>query len=131
MTREAYLEIRPQFLDVERRFARKIGIIHNGEWDGSRVYNGDEVPLNVVSKRKQISKPNEPVSIVPPPIVGHNKYRDCTFVPFVSNDQLVFVSLLLFGGKTINGKEVAAYRRKYGKWLLIGANAKAYMLSHC
>ena len=126
MTVSGYAVERVPYLKDERVYQESVGVIHNGKWDRDRVYNGDEVPLNMLSFCKQITGPNERVSIIKPPIVGHNKYRDGTLVPFLSGHILLFCVLILHGGSTVR-TELRGYSGLFKKWLYITCNAKAYV----
>ena len=62
----------------------------------------DEVPLFLCKKNlNQVSKRNERIQIRAPPIVGHDKYRDATFIPFINNINLLFLVVIIKGGITI------------------------------
>ena len=66
------------------------------------------------------------VQLAPPPIVGHDKYRDFTVVPCIFGCGLLFVMIILFGGPTVR-KEVKALEPKYRKWVIVECNKTAYM----
>ena len=138
MTMEEYVQLRIEYLKEEREVWVELGILElqdddvegsDGTLDKTRMANGDETPLVMTSKkRKQLSKKGERVQLISPPIVGDDKYRDATLVPFITPaGKLLFVCVLIRGGATITKNEIPIYTRKYGDILLIIANAKAYM----
>ncbi len=113
----------------ERVFLKSKNILVNGKYEKLRIYNGDEVPIVLTRKpKKQISKPDERVQLIAPPIRGHSKYRDGTFIPFINCGRLLFCGVIVRGGSTIMKNEIPEFLKKYKKWLLPWANAKAYML---
>ncbi len=124
MTVAEYCEKRVHYLPSEREFLKSKRILSNGKYDKLRIYNGDEVPMVLMSKpKKQAAKPDERTQLIAPPIRGYNKYRDGTFVPFINCGTLLFMTVIVKGGSTIM-KEIAQYKRKYGKWLLPWCNKK-------
>ncbi len=69
-------------------------------------------------------------SVKSPPIVGHNKYRDCTLVPFINMDKIIFVRVVLKGGPSITKNAVPKFNKQYGKYLHVFCNEKGYVTNY-
>ena len=134
MTVDEYLVLRVDFLENERNIWVELRIL-TVDADGNQtlqkqlLINADEVPFALQAKaRKQISAQGERVQLQTPPIVGDDKYRDGTYIPFITGvGTLLFICVILKGGNRIRARELPALNRIYGKYLLICCNAKGYM----
>ena len=127
LTVEQYAVQRVTYLAKERKVWHESGLIIDDEIDEGRFVNGDEVPLVLTKKDpKQISKKGERVQLRAPPISDHNKYRDSTLIPFITNEDILFCVVILKGGPTIQRDVVPKLNAKY-KDLLIFANPKGFL----
>ena len=127
LTIDKYVELRPEFLRKEREYLKQHKMIVNDEFVKKVILNADEVPGFLTTwKPNQVSKKDERVQLVAPPIVGHDKYRDCTWCPFIDELHILFIILILRGGTTIMEREIPKLQAKYPN-LVIVCNETAFM----
>ncbi len=125
ITQYEYLTQRKKFLKNERKYWKELGLSNES------LYNADEIPLILAKKSpKQVTIKGEMTSVKSPPIVGHNKYRDCTLVPFINMDKIIFVGVVLKGGPSITKNAVPKFNKQYGKYLHVFCNEKGYVTNY-
>lgn len=127
LTIDDYIEKRPEYLKQEREYLSQHGMIVDGKFVEKVILNADEVP-GVLSlwRPKQVSEKDERVQLIAPPIVGHDKYRDCTWCPVIDDTRILFIVVILEGGVTISEREIPKLQALY-PGLLIVCTSNSYM----